>query len=98
MGEEGLHPVLIFRRESTMTDNIENLVLEHLRAIRATQDTHSERFSRIESRVSNLEVTVAGMRRDLAHMYGEVVEQHANYDRLAARIDRIERRLELQDG
>jgi len=31
-------------------------------------------------------------------MYGEVVEQHANYDRLAARIDRIERRLDLHEG
>lgn len=57
-----------------MTDDIESLVLEHLRAIRATQTDHGERFSRIESRLSNLEVTVAGMRRDLAHMYGEVVE------------------------
>jgi uncharacterized coiled-coil protein SlyX len=84
--------------EAKMTDNLESLVLEHLRAIRATQADHGERFSRIESRLSNLEVTVAGMRRDLAHMYGEVVEQHASYDRLAARIDRIERRLELHEG
>ena len=81
-----------------MTADIENLVLEHLRAIRATQADHGERFSRVESRLSNLEVTVAGMRRDLAHMYGEVVEQHASYDRLASRIDRIERRLELREG
>jgi hypothetical protein len=66
-----------------MNDDIESLVLDHLRAIRATQTDHGERFSRVESRLSNLEVTVAGMRRDLAHMYGEVVEQHANYDRHA---------------
>ena len=84
--------------EAKMTDNIESLVLEHLRAIRATQADHGERFSRIESRLSNLEVTVAGMRRDLAHIYGEVVEPHTSYDRLAARIDRIERRLELHEG
>jgi uncharacterized coiled-coil protein SlyX len=81
-----------------MTDNIESLVLENLRAIRATQDKHTERFTRIESRISNLELTVAGMRRDLAHMYGEIVEEHAHTDQLVARIERIERRLELQDG
>ena len=37
------------------------------------------------------------MRRDLAHMYGNVVEQRADYDRLTARIDRLERRLELTE-
>lgn len=47
-----------------MTENIENLVLEHLRAIRAKQGEHDERFSRMESRLTNLEMTVAGMRRD----------------------------------
>jgi hypothetical protein len=53
-----------------MTDTMESLVLKHLRAIRATRTEHSERLSQIESRISNLEVTVAGMRRDLAHMVG----------------------------
>ena len=59
---------------------------------------HRPRSARIESRISNLELTVAGMRRDLAHMYGEIIEQHAHTDQLVARIERIERRLELQDG
>ena len=85
-------------RECAMTDNIESLVLENLRAIRATQDKHTEPFSRIDWRISNLELTVAGMRRDLAHMYGEIVEQHAHTDQLVARIERNERRLELQDS
>jgi len=53
-----------------MSDRIESLVIEHLRAIRATQTDHSERLSQIESRISNLEVTIAGMRRDRAHMVG----------------------------
>jgi hypothetical protein len=30
-------------------------------------------------------------------MYGEVIEQNASYDGLRARIDRIERRLEIRD-
>ena len=81
-----------------MTDNIESLVLEQLRAIRAEQDKHSERFRRLEARMGNLETTVAALRRDLARMYGEIVEQHTHADQLVARIERIERRLELQDG
>ncbi|MBK5941845.1 hypothetical protein [Halochromatium roseum] len=63
-----------------MTDSVDNLVLEHLRAIRAVQDKHTERFARLESRMTNLESTVAGLRRDLAHRYGEVVEQHGHTD------------------
>ena len=81
-----------------MTNNVESLVLEHLRAIRATQEIHTERLARVESRLGNLETTVAAMRRDLAHMYGEVVEQHVHADGLTARVERIERRLELQDS
>ena len=80
-----------------MTADIESLVLEHLRAIRAQQDEHGERLGRIESRLSSLETTVAGMRRDLAHMYGDVVEGHTRMDQLAARVERIERRLDLND-
>jgi hypothetical protein len=80
-----------------MSDNIDSLVLEHLRAIRAGQDELSERLGRVESRLTNLEVTTAGLRRDLAHMYGEVVEQNAGYDALRARVERIERRLEIRD-
>ena len=54
-------------------------------------------MGRIESRLSSLETTVAGMRRDLAHIYGDVVEGHTRMDQMTARIDRIERRLDLRD-
>lgn len=83
-----------------MTDmsNIDSLVLEQLRLIRTTLSDHTERFNRIESRLGNLELTVAGVRRDLAHMYGDVVEQHVRYDQFNARIERIERRLDLREG
>jgi hypothetical protein len=37
------------------------------------------------------------MRRDLAHMYGDIVEPHVRNDQLNVRIERLERRLELQD-
>jgi hypothetical protein len=80
-----------------MTDNIDSLVLEHLRAIRAGQDGLDERLGRVESRLTNLEVTTAGLRRDLAHMYAEVVEQNAGYDALPACVERIERRLEIRE-
>lgn len=79
-------------------EELASVTLEHLRHIRAKVDDHSEQLGRIESRLSSLETTVAGMRRDLAHMYGDVVEGHTRMDQLTARVDRIERRLELRDN
>ena len=78
-------------------DELASVTMEHLRAIRTTQSDHTERFARLESRINSLEPVVAGMRRDLSHMYGDIVEQHARMDQLAARVERIERRLELND-
>ena len=44
---------------------------------------------------TNVETAVAGLRREVADLYGEVVTQHARYDRLVERIERLEKRLEL---
>jgi uncharacterized coiled-coil protein SlyX len=81
--------------EDAMTDNVENLVLEHLRHIRNRIDRVADTADDIKSRLTSLEITTAGIRRDLAHMYGDIVEQHVRVDQLTARIERIERRLDL---
>lgn len=77
-----------------MTDlsSIESLVLEHLCTICSKLNDHDERFGRVELRLSSLELTVAGMRRDLAHRYDDtIVEQPVRNDQLNARIERLER-------
>ena len=79
-------------------EELASVTLEHLRAIRATQSDHTERFARLESRINSLELVVAGMRRDLSHMYGDIVEQRARMDQLTARVERLERRLELNSS
>lgn len=68
----------------------DNLVLEHLRAIRATVEDHTRRFDRIEHRLMSIERQVAGLRSDF--VFGQ--QQEAE---LEQRVDRIERRLELSD-
>jgi len=57
-----------------MTDNVENLVLEHLRHIRNRIDRVADTVDDIKSRLTSLEITTAGIRRDLAYMYGDIVE------------------------
>ena len=51
----------------------------------------------IKQRLSSLEAAVAGLRRVQANLYGDMSDQHARYDRLAERVERIERRLDLHN-
>lgn len=44
-----------------MTENVENLILEHLRAIRGTLSEHGERLNRIELRLSTIEQTLGSL-------------------------------------
>lgn len=83
-----------------MTDNVENLVLEHLRLLRNElrdfRHRHDEDMADLKQRMTTLERGIAGMKRDGAEMYDDHARQQAVIDRLAERVDRIERRLELR--
>jgi septal ring factor EnvC (AmiA/AmiB activator) len=81
-----------------MADNIENLILEHLRAIRTDIGGIKEDMREIKQRLTSLEAAVVGLRRDNANLYGDVIDQQARYDRLVERVERIERRLDLAEG
>ena len=80
-----------------MTDNVENLVLEHLRAIRADIARMEPKQDETITRLGRLELAVAGLRRDAAHTDEAAAEQNVRIDHLAERIERIERRLELRE-
>ena len=78
-----------------MTDNTENLILEHLKRFQAGQDRIERELKEIKSRITTLESTTATIMQYLAHMSGSIAEQHVRYDSLLERIERIERRLDL---
>jgi septal ring factor EnvC (AmiA/AmiB activator) len=80
-----------------MTDNVENLVLENLRAIRADIARVERKQDETITRLGRLELSVAGLRRDVAHTDEGAAEQSIRIDHLMERIDRIERRLELRE-
>lgn len=73
----------------------ENLVLEHLRAIRADQADTKADIREIKNRMTTLENGQATIIQHLGHLAGSDAEQHATYDRLVERIERIEKRLEI---
>lgn len=78
-----------------MTENVENLILEHLRSLRAGQDRLENEMRGVAARLTSLEASAAAGRRDSAHNYEEVIRQQSSIDQIKARIDRIERRLEI---
>jgi predicted trehalose synthase len=78
-----------------MTDQTESLMLEHLKRFQATLDRVERKQEETVSRIGHLEVSLAGLRRDIAH--GDEIDASGavRMDRLSERLDRIERRLEL---
>ena len=80
-----------------MTENIENLLLEHLRALRAGQDRIEFELKEVKARLTSLEAATARGRRDTALQQEDIYRQQATIDRLTDRVDRIERRLDLRE-
>jgi septal ring factor EnvC (AmiA/AmiB activator) len=76
-------------------ENIENLLLEHLKAIRADVALIKSDLKEQTHRLGRLEVSMSGLRRDVAFVDGTAAEQSVRMDRMSDRIERIERRLEL---
>ena len=56
-----------------MTDNVENLILEHLRALRAGQDRLESELREVGTRLTSLEAGTAASCRDSAHNFEEII-------------------------
>lgn len=78
-------------------ENIENLVLEHLKKIQAEQTAARERDYEILNRLAHVESGLARITRDESMNYGEIIQDRHVVDKLKERLERIERRLELAE-
>lgn len=74
-----------------MTENVENLVLEHLRHIRGKVDKIADDVADLKLRVGSLEEHAALLHTDNAALA-------VRLDRLDSRVDRLERRLDLRES
>jgi hypothetical protein len=80
-----------------MTENVENLILTHLKKIQAEQSASRERDTEILSRLSHIESGLARLTREEAINYTEIIQDRHIVDKLKERIEKIERRLELTE-
>ena len=72
-----------------MTEQVENLILEHLRVMRGD-------ISIIKQDVGDLKFRMGSVESHLTNLHGDVVHLNSRFDDLGARVSRIEQRLELQ--
>jgi len=78
-----------------MSDNVENLILEHLRHIRGKVDHIASDIDDLKARMSSLDASMVLVKREVNQGEDVNARQQVSLDRLAKRIDRIEARLEL---
>lgn len=79
-----------------MTDNIENLLLEHLKRFQAGQDRIERKLDEVTRRLSNLEAGQASIIQHLGNLAAADAHQQVASDGFNQRLERIEKRLELQ--
>ena len=76
--------------QPAMTTDIESLVPEHLRAIRAD-------LGDVKARITDVEVPLSAMGQQLVGLTTAVYSDRSELDELRRRVERIERRLDLRD-
>lgn len=82
----------------TMTDNVTNeLIFERLKTMQAEQAAARDRDDEMLRRLGAVETIVARISRDMGQFVSDQVGDRHSVDRLRERIERIERRLELND-
>ncbi len=78
-----------------MVDNVESLVLGHLKRFQVTLDRVERRQDEMTGRIANLEGSTASIIRHLGDLASADAAQQLSADNINRRLDRIERRLEL---
>ena len=73
-----------------MDEHVENIMLEHLKAIRGD-------LSRLNDKVDDLSALQLNMKQHMARFLGQETLQDTKIAEMETRLERIEKRLELAD-
>ena len=80
---------------NAMTEEVENLLLEHMKRFHAGQDRIERRLEEIVGRAGRLETSMVDLRRDHLHTEEFCAALSVRLDHVDGRLARIEKRLEL---
>lgn len=78
-----------------MAENVDNLVVEHLRAIRTDVSGIKTDVSEIKARLSSIDERLTLVEKGTANIHGDMALLQLRLDRQGDRIERIEKRLDL---
>ena len=78
-----------------MPDEVENMMLEHLKRFQSTLDRIGQDLRELKTRQNETHSAVIGLRRDQVQDAEVSANIHVQLDTVKDRLDRIERRLEL---
>ena len=78
-----------------MTENFDNFIVEHLRAIRAEVDHINVDVSVIKMRLSSIDERLTLVEKATANIHGDMAMLQLRLDHQGDCIERIENRLEL---
>ena len=88
--------IFVFRPHgTTMTESVENLILEHLKALRDEFSAFKADTGEVKLRLTSLEERTSLLERSVANLHGDIALLHSRLDRMDGRMERIERRLEF---
>ncbi len=76
-------------------ENVENIVIEHLKRFQAGQDRIERKLEEATRRLANLEAGQASIIQHIGHLASADAQQQLAADGFNLRLERIERRLEL---
>ena len=78
-----------------MTENVESLLLEHMKRFQASLDRMERRLDEMTARMTTLEGSVVSIMQHLTNLSAADATQQISIDNVNRRLDRIEHRLEL---
>jgi chromosome segregation ATPase len=81
--------------EFTVTENVENLILEQLRLIRGDTANIKADVSEVKMPLTSLKERLTLVERGIANLHGDLAIVQLRLDRQGDRIERIEKRLDL---
>ena len=81
-----------------MSQNIENLLLEHMKRMQAEMAAIRHDTAEIKNRMGSVETGIARISQNEAANYAEIIENRHMFDRLSERVERLEKRLEIANA
>lgn len=79
-------------------ENVENIILEHLRHMRHKIDQMADDMREVKHRLATVEATQGTILQHTGHLASSIAQQQVSFDRMSERIEHIEKRLQLTNA